>query len=576
MSKKQEVSLTIMAALKAERKQAIADGTCPEWMTTGGMMMFKDAYQYKDETVRGAYQRVAKAAASALPEGVYPNAETEFFQVLWKGWLAASTPVLANTGTNRGQSVSCSGGVVGDSIYDMGQSRSEMECLTKHGFGTSYDLTKIRSRGTEISVGGQASGVITVIEDLVKSAATVSQGNNRRGAVAYYIDFECGDFDEVIKNAKENPEGNNFGWILRQDTIDKLEAGDEELGERWKDVMELKRLTGRGYFIKIDTINESNPQMYKDNNLLVRASNLCTEITLFADEDHTFTCVLSSMNLAKFDEWKDTDAVYWSTIFLDCIAELFIQNGKKLKGIEKAVRFTEKGRALGLGALGFHTYLQDNKIAMSDLGAVYANGQIFKHLKKEATRASQCMASTLGEPEWCKGYGMRNTHLIAIAPNTSSSLLCGGVSQGIEPVVANVYTQVTSAGEILRVNPSFVKLAKERGYWADEGEKSLIRGIIDNIGSVSHLDWLTDEEKQIFLTAYEIDQRILVRLLSQRQPHVCQGQSFNTFFAADEEEEYIQEVTQEAILDPNVKTLYYMRSLAGVQAAKGVCQACEG
>jgi ribonucleotide reductase alpha subunit len=299
----------------------------------------------------------------------------------------------------------------------------------------------------------------------------------------------------------------------------------------------------------------------------------CTEITLHSDEEHSFTCVLSSMNLHKYDEWKDTDAVFTATVFLDCVAQEFIEIGRGIPGLEKSVRFTEKGRALGLGTLGFHSYLQKHMIPMESLEANLINTKIFKNIKEQADKATRWLAEELGEPEWCKGYGVRNTHLLAIAPNTTSALICGGVSQGIEPVVANAYTQPGAAGELDRINPEFIKLLESKGKYNDR----VIENVSENLGSVQHLDFLTDEEKLVFKTAYEIDQKVLVRLASNRQPYICQGQSLNLFFAADEDEAYIAEVHREAFLDKNIKSLYYMRTLAGVQASKDdECLSCEG
>tara|TARA_R110000850_G_scaffold148827_2_gene271121 strand:- start:3489 stop:4322 length:834 start_codon:yes stop_codon:yes gene_type:complete len=277
------------------------------------------------------------------------------------------------------------------------------------------------------------------------------------------------------------------------------------------------------------------------------------------------------MNLSKYDEWKDTDAVFVSTVFLDCVAEEFIQMGKTIPGLENAVRFTEKGRALGLGTLGFHTYLQQKGIAFESFEAHMLNRTIFKGISDEALEASKWMATHFGEPEWCRGYGVRNSHTMAIAPNTSSALVCGGVSQGIEPIVANVYNQLTSAGEINRTNPVFMEFAKGKGKWNEE----LVKDIIDNDGSVQHLDWLTDDERMVFRTAYEVDQKAIIRLAAARQEYIDQAQSINLFFDADEDEAYISEVHKEAFLNPHIKSLYYMRTKAGVNASKD-CIACEG
>lgn len=243
-------------------------------------------------------------------------------------------------------------------------------------------------------------------------------------------------------------------------------------------------------------------------------------------------------------------------------------------GFERIVRFTEKSRALGLGALGFHSYLQSHMIGIEELEAQFLNQRIFKTIHEEALKATQWLGEKLGEPEWCKGTGRRNTTLEACAPNMSSALLCGGMSQGIEPLVANAYQQGTAAGEMTRMNPYFVELAKKKGKYSE----ALMRDLAINYdGSVQHLDWLTKHEKLVFKTAFEINQHVIVRLASQRQQYIEQGQSLNLFFTSDEE--YIAEVTKEALLDPNIKGLYYQRSLRGVKGSKGdndECVSCSG
>lgn len=327
--------------------------------------------------------------------------------------------------------------------------------------------------------------------------------------------------------------------------------------------------------IKLDTPIPVYDITVKDNHNFFANEILvhnCTEITLFSDAQHTFTCVLSSMNLAFYDEWKDTDAVFWSTVFLDCVAQEFMNQAKNIRGLEKAVRMTEKGRALGLGTLGFHTYLQKNMMPFDSFETHTLNTEIFKHLDKESLRASKWMAEAWGEPEWCKGFGVHNTHRLAVAPNTSSALICGGVSQGIEPVVENVYNQPTSAGEIERINPELLKLMKAK----NKHTKAVKKDIINNNGSVQHVDWLSDEEKSVFKTAFEIDQTVILRLASQRQRFIDQAQSINLFFDADEDEAYISKIHEMAFKDERIKSLYYMRSRAGIQAAKDECVACEG
>ena len=320
-----------------------------------------------------------------------------------------------------------------------------------------------------------------------------------------------------------------------------------------------------------DITVEDNHNFFADDILV----HNCTEITLHADEDHTYTCVLSSLNAYHYDTWKETGGVFVSTVLLDCNAQAFIERGKKIKGLERAIRFTEKSRALGLGVLGFHSYLQKNMIAIEEYEAHTVNMQLFKHLHDESLEASQWMAKQWGEPEWCKGYGVRNTHRTAIAPNMSSATMAGQKSQGIEPMIANVYLQSTPAGEMQRINPEFLKLAEDKGKFNNK----LLKSIIEKNGSVQHLKWLTDHEKLVFRTAFEIDQLTLLRLASTRQQFICQGQSLNLFFDADESEEYIAKVHQTAMLDERIKGLYYIRTLAGVAAAKaedGPCLSCEG
>lgn len=569
---------TIYKQLSKERKDGQANGTIPEWMTTAGYQLLAQKYLAKGETIFDRYRTIAETAAKHMPNNQADWAD-RFFQLFWKGWFAASTPVIANMGTDKGMPVSCSGNYIPDSVVGFYDKMKEIAVLSKNGFGTSSYVGAIRPRGAEISKGGKASGAMPVVEDFITTARKVSQGGVRRGAWAGYTEFGTDDFWEIVTHLLNYPDDFNLGWNIRDTDIEKLESGDEEWNKRISEAMFTKLVTGKGYYFFPDKVNRKRPQMYIDRGLEITHSNLCTEINLFDDEDHTFTCVLSSMNLALFDEWKGSDAVFVATVFLDCVASEFIQKVKELEdpkereALMTAVNFTEKSRALGLGGLGFHTYLQDRMIDIETFQAHMINNVIFNHLHDESLRASKWMAEELGEPEWCKGYGVRNTHRTAIAPNTSSALVCGGVSQGIEPVVANVYVQPSAAGELSRINPSFIRFCKEKGV---ELDRELIKSINDKLGSVQHLDWMTDEEKAVFKTAYEINQKSLIRLCSARQPRICQGQSLNLFFDANEDEEWIMDVHREAFLDENVKQVYYMRTMAGVQASKGECVACEG
>ena len=566
------MSKSIYQELSEERKQLQEIGKLPEWVTTPSWQILKEKYTTDEcPDLYSIYKRIANSAARHMGASK-EHYERVFFNLLWRGWLACSTPVIANMGTTRGCPVSCSGNFVGDSIYEFYESQKEIAILTKNGFGTSSYLGNIRERGQPISGGGKASGVMPVLKGFIQLSRDVSQGNTRRGAWAGYIEIEHGDFWEIITHIQNNPDDCNIGWIISDEFIARLNNGDKDALERYQRSLKVKMLTGKGYYFFTDRVHEQQPQMYKDQNLRCTASQLCTEITLHSDEFHTYTCVLSSMNLAKYDEWKDTDAIQNGIIFLDCVAEEFIQMGKGIKGLEKAVRFTEKSRALGLGTLGYHTYLQEHMIPFESFEAHQWNKHVFKEMQREATKATKWLAKTLGEPEWCKGYGVRNSHLIAIAPNTSSALVCGSVSQGIEPIYKNVFVQGSSAGEINRVNPTLLRLMERKGLDVEV----MIKSIISNGGSIQHLEDFSNEEKQVFKTAFEINQESIVRLASARQKYIDQAQSLNLFFPADESEEVISAVHKLAFNDKYIKSLYYIRSEAGVQGSTGECLACEG
>lgn len=559
--------------LSKERKELQEKGLVPEWYTTAGYQMFKEKYEYETNgrSVRGQFERIAKTAAKHLENTpLYSEAETWFFNLLWNGWLSPSTPVLANMGTNRGMPVSCSGGTVDDSIDGFYSDLREVALLTKYGFGTSSYLGDIRPRGSKISVGGKASGVMPVFKDRIEAMRTVAQGTARRGAWAGYLPIDHGDFNELCDYVFNNPDDANVGWVISDAFIDRLNKNDLDAQTRFQKALKLKMIQGKGYFCFIDKINRKRPVAYTNNGLIVKASNLCDEITLFADSEHTFTCVLSSKNVAKYPEWKNTKAVFWSTIFLDCVASEFISKAENIPGLEKAVRATKKGRALGLGQCGFHTLLQSQMIPFESFEAHMLSQEIQKHIHDESLEASKKLAEIFGEPEWCKGTGLRNTHRMAIAPTKSTALLMGGISEGINPDPAMVYTQNTSAGEVSRVNPVLLNIMKEKGIY----DKKHIKEIVEKQGSVQHVEWLSQEQKEVFKTAFEINQKAIIRMASARGIFLDQWQSLNLFFAADEDEAWISEVHQEAFEDENILGLYYVYTQAGVQASKGECEAC--
>ncbi len=569
--------------LSKERKKHQNEGKLPLFVTTGGWQLLKSKYLNLEEQQNPSlrYKTIAATAAKHI-NGILPvfdgykNWEDAFYQMLFiDGDLSPSTPVLSNMGTSKGLPVSCSGSYVGDSIESFYDTLKEAAILSKHGFGTSAYLD-VRARGSSISTGGKASGVVPVFENYVHMSQKVSQGSQRRGAWAGYIDIEHGDFDEIVNYVLEKPDDRNIGFCIKDEYIQKYKNGDKEANRRVAVCLKMALEVGKGYLFKSDLANKLLPVFYKNHGLKSYASNLCTEINLGINEFLTFTCVLSSLNLENWDTIVNTKKVQIATIFLDCVVSEFIEQARKIKGLEKAVLFTEKARALGLGVCGFHTYLQNNLIPFSDLRASYKNNEIFKYIEQESLEASKYMAKYLGECELTKGYGQRNASLRAIAPTKSTALIMGGVSEGINPFPANTYAQKTPAGEIQRINPTLLKLLKSKNIHTKEH----IDEIILNQGSVQNVPWLTKEEKNVFKTAFEIDQNVIMRYAANRQKHLDQLQSVNLFFRGMNNESYIRDIHQKFLLSDNLVTRYYVngqRDTSGkFKSEQPVeCEACQ-
>ena len=573
-----------------ERKEIQKQGLAPNWLTTQGYQLLATKYLNEgSKSPADQYRRIAKTLAQYVGDN-YPewwneieywkgkSWEDAFYSILWDGYLSPSTPVLSNTGTNLGQSVSCSGTYVGDSVYDFYESRLQNALLSKEGFGTSTYLGDIRPRGSAMK-GGEASGAQPVAEMFVDDSKKISQGSTRRGATAWYYPIDGGDFNELVHYLETDTDGNNGGWCLTDAFKERLESGDKDAINRWGQMLTCKTSVGSGYQFFVDKAKRQRPQAYINNNLDVKASQLCTEITLFSDQQHTYTCVLGSENLRLWFS-RPPMLSFVNTIFLDCVCEDFIQKAKDLKGIEKAIRFTEKGRALGLGSMAFHTLLLDNKIVYGSMESKLLNHEIYATVQDEATQASQWLATVFGEPEWCKGTGMRNTHLTAIAPNKSTALILGGVSEGINPQPAFVFTQSTPSGEVVRIDPSFLELLKEKGLYVNEddlGTKKLLSDISGHKGSIQHRPEFTADEKAVFRTAFEINMYDHIDLVDYRQKFVCQAQSCNLFIANATGKD-ISKIYFYAYAKPNIVSLYYHTGLrdASIKISfEPVCDVCE-
>lgn len=692
----------------------------PEWMTTAGRQTVENGYLFNGESIPEMYRRVARAAAQGLGR---PDLEDQFFDVMWKGWLCPSSPVLSNLGTGRGLPISCFGVAPDDSVDSIFRKVHEQAMLSKNGGGVGIDLSQIRGRGKDITFNGRSDGVVPWAKVYDTATVSVSQGSTRRGASSVNLPIDHPDIEEFLRIRR--PEGDpnrqclniHHCVVVTDEFMKRVQLGDHDARALWLKVLQTRLETGEPYIMFKDTVNRANPPGYKERGLDVRYTNICclhgdtlvvtrqgpqriadlcgqnvevwdgndwvetasfaprgvdqlyavtlsdgtvikangrhrwfaakddnekyrevttenleagcylesagrlagaaevtgwrkvisvekldevatvycptipttgkfalacgvmtgnSEITLHSDADHSFVCCLSSLNVSKYDEWKNTDLVRLSIYFLDGVMQNFLLYGRNKPGLKNAVRFATKSRALGLGVLGWHTLLQQRMLPFDSMGAMQLNAEVFKHIHQKADQASRDLANIYGEPEWCKGTGRRNTHLLAVAPTMTNSTIVGQVSAGIEPIRANAYTFKTAKGTFFVQNPQLQAVLAEHGLdnagtWND---------IAVNQGSVQHLP-LPENVKRVFLTAPEINQMAVVRQAAQRQPYVCQAQSLNLFFPHDVPAKWFNKVHLSA-WEEGVKTLYYVRSESVLNADVASsafsddCKACEG
>ena len=574
----------------------------PSWANTHVYIQtISNGYLLPGEKPKDAYWRVATTVAKRLGK---PQLTTKFFDYIWKGWLCLATPVLSNTGTERGLPISCFGIDVADSIVDIGTKNLEMMLLAKHGGGVGIGINQIRPAGSSITDNGTSDGIVPFCKIYDSTILATNQGAVRRGAASVNVNIEHGDFDEWLEIREPKGDVNRQSLNLHQCVVigdkfmRKLEAGDKESRKKWANLLKKRRQTGEPYIMYKGNVNKQNPESYKKNGLKVFMTNICSEIVLHTDESHSFVCCLSSLNLSKYDEWKDTDLIYTATWFLDGVLEEFIQKAKYRKGFENSVRSAEKGRALGLGVLGWHTYLQQKGIPFEGLPAQFETRRIFGQIQTESEQASRDLATEYGEPLWCVGTGMRNTHLRAVAPTVSNSKLAGGVSSGIEPIPANVYTEQSAKGTFIRKNKELEKIFRKIGInnketWdkilSDGGSVQDIKELDDwgymnnkithiDEKSNSHLDFVP--VKEVFKTFKEINQLELVRQAGVRQQFIDQSVSLNLAFPKEATPKWINQVHLEAWRQ-GIKTLYYVRTESVLRGdiannAMQECVSCEG
>ena len=536
----------------------------PKWLSEEGLHTLAGGYLQVGETPSKMFERVAKTAATINDD---PTLYQDLFDCLWNGWIGLASPVAANFGTSRALPISCYSVHIGDSVGSIYSHLKEVAQLSKNGGGVGVYFGDVRPSGAPISGGGKSTGIVPWAQQYDLAASVVSQGGVRRGSFAIYLPIDHPDVPELLRS-KDHSKGDprkfidsNVALTLTDEWVESMIAGDSKKQELFGEVLKSRMLCGSPYLVFIDNANAQNPECYKDRGLTVKTSNLCSEIFLHTDEHHTFVCVLSSMNLLRYDEWKDwrspttgRSAPELAIHLLDAVVSEFIRKADGVVGMGRAVRFAKKSRALGLGTMGLHSLYQHRNLPFASAEARALNIETHKFIRNEAEKASRELAQKFGEPEWCVGSGLRHSHLTAVAPTRTNSVISGAFSQGIEPIDRNYFIAKQAKGTYVRKNPSLERLFAERGVSEEVWDE-----ILKAKGSVQELTCLTPQEKEIFKTAREIDQFELVKQAADRQPFICQGQSLNLFVDPEADPAYLMRLHLSAWKN-GLKSLYYLKS----------------
>ena len=551
----------------------------PEYFDEVALSTISKGYLLPGETPKKAYRRVAHSVAMRLNK---PELENKFFKYIWNGWIGLASPVLSNTGTDRGLPISCFGIDTPDSIRGIGLTNAELMRLTSYGGGVGISLSRIRGRGSNITGNGKSEGIVPWAKIYDSTIIATNQGSVRRGAASVNLDINHKDINEFLQIRRPKGDPNRQCLNLHQCVVvddafmKRLNDRDSEAMSLWLEILKSRVETGEPYIMFKDNVNKDNPLAYRMNNLDVSMTNICTEITLHTDEEHSFICCLSSLNLAKYDEWKNTDVVETAVYFLDGVMEEFIVKTNGKDSMIRSHRHAKKGRALGLGVMGWHTFLQQKNLPFNSIASTAWTHTIFSDIKIKAEAASRQLAVEYGEPLWCKNTGMRNTHLLAIAPTVSNSRI-NACSAGIEPQPANVYVFNGAKGTFIVKNQELEKLLESKGknqnkYWDQ---------ILADNGSVQNLphDVLNEEEKEVILTFPEINQLALVQQAAARQRYIDQTQSLNLAFDPTDSPRWINQVHIES-WKLGIKTLYYLRTDSVIKGDLGsrtsTCLSCDG
>ena len=543
------------------------------WLNDDSRLFLQRGYLLEGTTALDRIRYIAEHAERKL--GIEGFAD-KFYHYMSRGYFSLSSPIWSNFGLDRGLPISCFGSYIGDSIQEIMTTTAEVGMMSKIGGGTSAYFGDIRPRGSVIKNNGKSDGSFNFSKLFDTIIDVISQGTSRKGQFAGYIDIEHGDIEEWLDiHTEGNPiQLMYYGVCVGHDWLESMKAGDPFKRQLWAKLLQRKTETGIPYLFFKDNANAGRPDVYKDKNMTIHASNLCTEIMLPSNTEESFVCCLSSMNLLYFDEWKDTDAPEVLIYFLDVVMSEFIEKSKGIAYLHRANRFATRHRALGLGVLGWHSYLQANNIAFDSFEAMNKNNLIFKTLQQKALKASQDLAKRFGEPEILKGYGRRNTTLMSIAPTKSSSFILGSVSPSVEPFKSNYYVKDLAKIKTTYKNPFLVKLLQEKGLDIEDIWESILR----NDGSVQHLEQLSEHEKEVFKTFSEISQLSVIQQAAQRQQYIDQGQSINVMIhpatpAKDLNQLYL---TAEEL---GLKSIYYQFSMSAAQVFNRnllSCSSCEG
>lgn len=545
------------------------------WLNEDSRTFLSRGYLSEGETAEERIRVIANTAEAYLKE---PGFADKFYEYMSRGYYSLSSPVWANYGKKRGLPVSCFGSYIDDTMESILYGVAENGMLMKNGGGTSGYFGAVRHRGANITDQGESSGSVHFMQMYDTLASVVSQGSVRRGFFAAYQDLEHPDADEFLDIGTEgNPiQGLTTSVVVSDKFIDEMKSGDPEKRRLWAKVLQRRSEIGYPYIMFGDNVNNNKPQVYKDKNLWIYASQMCSEISLPSNVDETFTCVLSSINVLLWDELVETDAIEVMTKFLDTVNEEFVIKSEGQEYLKRARQFAMNHRALGLGVLGWHSYLQSNMIPFESNTAARKNLEIAKTLRERSHAASRELATTLGEAPILKGYGMRNTTTMAIAPTKSSSFILGQVSQSIEPEFSNCYVKDLAKMKVTIKNPYLEKLLEEKGKNTYETWETIKAAD----GSVQHLDFLTAEEKEVFKTFSEINPYTIIDQAAIRQQYIDQSQSINLMLDPDMSVKEINALYLYAH-EMGLKNLYYSFSMSAAQALtrKRVqsmgCAACE-